>query len=128
MMIDVSQVVFGQPLGKDLFSDIAERAAKTVSEAGAERNKSSQLRRFYDEVVMWQEKVGKDGQRFAELEPYIRMLKAKVAYAKGRRHVDDNFEALMRHVVDQVQDASTLRHAKFFMEAFMAFYKVHRQS
>lgn len=127
-MIDVSQIVFGQQPGAGLFSDIAESAAKTVANDAKEKNKSSQLRRFYDEVVMWQEKVGKDDKRFAELEPYIRMLKAKVAYAKGRGHIDDNFETLVRHVVDQVKDAGTLRQAKLFMEAFMAFYKAHGKS
>jgi len=124
-MLDVSQIVFGERPGAELFSDIAERAAKSVSESNRDRNKASQLRRFYDELVMWQEKVGKDDTRFTEAEPYIRMLKAKVAYAKGRGHVDDNFELLMRRVVDQATNAAKLRQAKLFMEAFMAFYKVH---
>jgi CRISPR-associated protein Csm2 len=53
------------------------------------------------------------------------MLKAKVAYAKGRDKVDENFEKLLRHVVDEIKDADTLKRAKLFMEAFMAFYKVH---
>ena len=90
-------------------------------------NKSTQLRRFYDELVMWQEKVGTSADRFAELQPYIYMLKAKVAYARGREHVDANFETLMRRVIDQAVDPGTLRQAKLFMEAFMAFYKVHNK-
>jgi len=125
--IDVSAVVFGDKLAATLFADIAEHAAEAISRARQEQNKASQLRRFYDELVMWQDKVGSDAARFQEAEPYIRMLKAKVAYAKGRGHIDDNFETLFRHVIDQTRDAATLRQAKFFMEAFMAFYKVHRK-
>lgn len=125
-MIDVSQIVFGERPAAELFSDVAERVAKGVSESGREQNKSSQLRRFYDELVMWQGKVGKDDARFAEAEPYIRMLKAKVAYAKGRDHVDENFVALINRVVDQANTAGKLRQAKLFMEAFMAFYKLYR--
>jgi len=127
-MMDVSQIVFGERPAADLFSDVAERIAKEVSESSRDQNKSSQLRRFYDELTMWHEKVGRDGARFTEAEPYIRMLKAKVAYAKGRGHVDEKFERLLRHVIDQATDAVKLRQAKLFMEAFMAFYKVHRPS
>ena len=41
-----------------LFSDIAQDKARTVHEAGeGKKNKSTQLRRFYDELVMWYERV-----------------------------------------------------------------------
>lgn len=123
--IHVDDIRFGDRLDPRLFADIAEAKASAVAGGGKEVNKSSQLRRFYDELVMWQEKVGSSDGRFAELQPYIFMLKAKVAYAKGRGHVDANFEALLRRVVDQCTSAETLRQAKLFLEAFMAFYKVY---
>jgi CRISPR-associated protein Csm2 len=53
------------------------------------------------------------------------MLKAKVAYSKGRGHVDENFERMLRHLLDATQDVRQLRQAKLFFESFMAFYKVH---
>lgn len=123
----VDDIRFGGKPDPRLFAEIAEAKAAAVAGGGREVNKSSQLRRFYDELVMWQEKVGASDERFAELQPYICMLKAKVAYAKGRGHVDDNFEALLRHVIDQCTSAATLRQAKLFLEAFMAFYKVHNK-
>ena len=70
--------------------------------------------------------MGTSEERFVDAQPYIYMLKAKVAYSRGREHVDANFEALFRRVIDQAVSATTLRQAKLFMEAFMAFYKVHR--
>lgn len=122
--IDVSQIVFGKNIAVKLYSDIAEKAAKTV--AGDKRkNKPSQLRRFYDELLALQEKIGSDSDRFTQQLPFIQMLKAKVAYAKGRDKVDDNYQELLCRVVDQTVDVDTLRQARFFMEAFMAFYKVH---
>jgi len=124
--IDVSKVRFADPIDAKLYSDIAEEAAKTVSPGErAQKNKPTQLRRFYDELVLLQEKVGSDAAKFALQAPFIQMLKAKVAYAKGRDKVDENFEKLLRHVVDEIKDADTLKRAKLFMEAFMAFYKVH---
>jgi CRISPR-associated protein Csm2 len=125
--ISVNDIQFGDKPDPQLFADIAGQKAEEVARGSGDRtNKSSQLRRFYDELVMWQDKVGTSQERFTELQPYIYMLKAKVAYAKGREHVDANFELLFRRVIDQATSATTLRQAKLFMEAFMAFYKVHK--
>lgn len=124
--IDVSPIQFGEKIDPRLYSDIAEEAAKTVGVGPRySKNKPTQLRRFYDELVMLQEKVGSDTSRFEQQRPFIQMLKAKVAYARGRDKVDDNFEKLLRRVVDEVKDPKTLKQAKLFMEAFMAFYKVY---
>ena len=127
-VLRTDDIVFGAKPDPRLFSDIAEQKAKEIAEEGGkEVNKSAQLRRFYDELVMWQEKVGDSDERFDQLAPYIYMLKAKVAYAKGRGHVGGKFEAMLRRVIDQAINANTLRQAKLFMEAFMAFYKVHNK-
>ena len=132
--IQVDDIRFDQ-IPEELFGNIAERAAKAVAESGAkEANKPTQLRKFYDEMVLWHEKVHHESgaeakaAKYAELAPFIKMMKAKVAYAKGRKHVDENFEKLFTHLVDQIQDAASLRHAKLFMEAFMGFYKLYKQN
>ncbi len=125
--LDVASIRFGEQITSRLYSDIAEAAAKTVGEqlGGRDTNKGTQLRRFYDELVMLQGKVGRDQENFDAQIPYVQMLKAKVAYAMGRKKVDVNFEKLIRHVVDQITNPATFAQAKLFMEAFMAFYKVH---
>ena len=117
-----------------LFSDIAQDKARTIAEAGAgKKNKSTQLRRFYDELVMWFERVhfertpDERKKKYEEVAPFIQMLVAKVAYAKGREHVDECFESLFAHVIRQISDADSLRHAKLFMEAFMGFYKAQEK-
>jgi len=116
-------------LPADLFDEVARHAAKQVAgDARNQKNKPSQLRQFYDELVMWEEKVQRDESRFREYLPFIRMLNAKAAYAEGRKHVDQNFVDLMHHCLGQVDDAQALRNFKLFFEAFMGFYKVERPS
>jgi len=117
-----------------LFSDIAQDKARTVHEAGeGKKNKSTQLRRFYDELVMWFERVqfertpAERTAKYQEVAPFIQMLVAKVAYARGRDHVDECFETLFAHLIRQISDADSLRHAKLFMEAFMGFYKAQEK-
>ena len=125
--LDTSAISFGDSINPKLYSDVAENCAKEVARqiGGREVNKGTQLRRFYDELVMLQGKVGNCKERFDAQAPYIQMLKAKVAYAVGRKKVDANFDRLLRHVVDAASDHKRLAQAKLFMEAFMAFYKVH---
>jgi CRISPR-associated protein Csm2 len=126
--INLDEIRFTEPPSPRLFAEVAESAAAAVfsgSGQGERSNKSSQLRRFYDEFVMWHDKIGGDPQRFEEYWPYVCMLKAKVAYSKGRGHVDENFERMLRHLLDATQDVRQLRQAKLFFESFMAFYKVH---
>ena len=125
--IDTSRIRFGDQIAPTLYSDVAEAAARSIADTSMrDANKGTQLRRFYDELVMLQGKVGNSEERFQAHAPYIQMLKAKVAYAMGRKKVDGNFDRLLRHVVDQATDHRSLAQAKLFMEAFMAFYKVHR--
>ena len=123
--IDTSAIRFGPKISATLFSDIAEDCARVVSQAGRDVNRGTQLRRFYDEIVRLQGKVGGSAEKFEAQQPFVQMLKAKVAYAKGRKKVDENYNKLLRDVVDRVTDPATLSQAKLFMEAFMAYYKLY---
>lgn len=132
--IDVSDIKFGAVMPELLFADIAQDKARVIAEAGGgKKNKSTQLRKFYDELVMWQEKIALEQssearqQRYKEHVPFIKMLAAKVAYAHGREHVDGCFEKLFSHVIRQIDSPETLKHAKLFMEAFMGFYKAEEK-
>ena len=132
--IDVSDIKFGTAMPELLFADIAQDKARVIAEAGGgKKNKSTQLRKFYDELVMWQEKIAleqdkeKRAERYKEHAPFIKMLTAKVAYARGREHVDACFEKLFTHVIRQIDSPDTLKHAKLFMEAFMGFYKAEEK-
>ena len=78
----------------ELYASTAEKLAKAIAESGArsrDANKGTQLRRFYDEVCRWQDNVKQQPERFNEYLPFIQMIRARVAYAKGRGLVDDSF-------------------------------------
>jgi CRISPR-associated protein Csm2 len=130
--IDLTRVRFAprQALDADLFAAVAERCARQVGLRDDDRprkeNKPSQLRKFYDELGMWDERVRAEPDKFAEFLPFIRMLNAKVAYARGRDLVDANFEALMNHCLKEVTNTDMLHLCKTFFEAFMGYYKVVR--
>jgi CRISPR-associated protein Csm2 len=55
------------------------------------------------------------------------MMNAKVAYACGRGHVDDNFEKLVSHLIRQIACPATLKNAKLFMEAVLGFLKAEEK-
>ena len=132
--ISVTDVKLIKPLAEELFASIAsEKAAKVFQAGEGRKNKSTQLRKFYDELVMWFEKVNLErtkeakASKYSEVAPFIKMMIAKVAYAKGREHVDECFEQLFSHLIKQITDAESLKHAKLFMEAFMGFYKAQEK-
>jgi CRISPR-associated protein Csm2 len=122
--LDTRKIVFAS-LDADLFNGVARQVAETIAE-NRNANKPSQIRKFYDELCLWETKVNQEAEkaeRFAECLPFILMLNAKVAYAKGRRLVDANFVKLIDDSLKQVNDPDTLRICKLFFEAFLGFYK-----
>lgn len=128
--LDVHLIKF-DPINEELFSTIAEKTAETIAvEPDYSKNKPTQLRKFYEELVMWDNKMriypDPDSDQFKQSLPFIRMLNAKVAYAKGRNLVDDNYVKLLSHCLSNVKTVKHLHTFKLFMEAFMGFYKVKR--
>lgn len=125
-VMDTSAIVLtpgaGGALDPALFDHVARDVAKTMGTS----NKPAQIRQFYDELVMWEERARQEPERFSEFLPFIRMLNAKAAYAKGRGHVDDSFLALITRGLAQVDSPETLRNFKLFFEAFLGFYKLER--
>lgn len=117
---------FAKPLEPELFDSKARQAAHTVAVANTDRNKSTQLRRFYDELCLWEMRCAQQPDKFTEYLPFIRMLNAKAAYAEGRKLVDRTFVDLLQQTLAQVTDAETLTACKLFWEAFMGFYKQER--
>ena len=111
----------------NIFSDIASEAADYIA-LSSNANKSTQLRKFYDELVMWHDKIHNEQKenreaKYKELAPYIKMLNAKVAYACGRKLLDNNFKDLFSHCIRQIDGPETLKHCKLFMEALIGFRK-----
>lgn len=125
---DVKTRVKFSDIAPGLFDDVAKDAAIIIAQ-DTRTNRPTQLRKFYDELTMWNERVqsadDQEGQ-YSKLAAFIKMLNAKVAYAKGRKHVDDSFATLFSHCIGEVKSADSLNHCKLFIEAFMGFYKEQR--
>lgn len=99
-------------------------------QSAKDANKPSQLRKFYDEVCMWSEKA-RTVEDFNRHLPFIKMMNAKVAYARGRELVDDKFVAWFSSCLAQIKTIDETGLAVFqnfrtLFEAFMGFYKVVR--
>ena len=110
----------------ELFLEVAEDKAKAF-ERERGRNESSQLRKFYNEVCQFEEKLTgysnpkEQKEQFDRIYPLLCMLVPKAVYAKTRKHVDDNFVTMMRDCIKQVNSPETLRNFRLFFEAIIAY-------
>ena len=110
-----------------LFSDKAEKLAMEIGAQAQKKkiNKGTQLRRFYDEVVRLNNMAKERPKEWDNILPYIHMLIAKAAYAKGRGLVSEEFVKFMKDGIAQIEDRKDLVVFANFFEAFMGFYKQH---
>lgn len=114
-----------------LVSDTAKQeAAKCINKNS---DKNSQLRKFYDELVMWHDMVfalqdpQEQNKKYEAVAPYIQMLRAKVAYAHAcDEKVSENFRSMFDSVISGINSKEDLKHARMYMEAFMGFLKYER--
>ncbi len=108
-----------------LFSEVALSKAQLLGSKGGRVNKGSQLRRFFDEVIRLNDTAKANGVGMELVLPYLHMLIAKAAYARGRKLVCDDFVSLVRDGIEQIETKDDLKVFANFFEAFMAFYKLH---
>lgn len=123
------------PLGSptpEMYDTLAEQVAKQLAadcdeeKNGKNMNKPAQLRRFYDEIVMWEQRLRQNPESYSASLPLIRMLNAKVAYAQARDLVTGSYRDLFRKLLAQLDENSsvqTFQNLKLFLEAVMGFYK-----
>ena len=106
------------------YAEICTRPKNKKGRDDSKLNKGTQLRRFYDEFVMWTERSETD-EKFKENLPFIYMIQSKVSYAVGRELVDENYKNMMCNIINGIKENNpkTLKNAKLFLEAFMGFFK-----
>ena len=125
-----------------LMSDLFDGLARSIaSELGKnpkdESNKPAQIRRFYDELVGWESRIGDSKPKFEANEAFFRMLNAKVAYAFGRGRdekrqkpglVDDNFRHWFTKCMNETIAAQpeTLKYFRLHFEAVLGFLRALR--
>ncbi|WP_141266736.1 type III-A CRISPR-associated protein Csm2 [Thermodesulfovibrio sp. Kuro-1] len=114
-------------INPDLFSTVAEAWAKKIKEVGKiakDKNKISQIRKFYDEVLLFSDRV-KNEDQFKKMLPYLKMLNAKAAYADGRNHITKEFRDFIQDCVSLVNTKKDFDIFVKFFEAFMGFYRYY---
>lgn len=109
-----------------LFSTFADQKARDIGTEDNRKNKGTQLRRFFDEVVRLNSQAQRPDGDWNLILPQLHMLIAKAAYAKGRNLITNSFVTLMQDAIHQVKDKDDLKILTNFLEAFMGFYKMYK--
>ena len=110
----------------DLFVSIAYTYSEKISNDDKKKNKRSQIRKFYDEVIHYYDLLKGNKEIFPQLLPYIKLLRAKVYYSLGRGHITDHFKNMIENCLNQIQTYEDFEVFKNFFEAFMGYYRYHR--
>ncbi len=112
-----------------LFFQTAEKMAEDIDREGNNnQNKSTQLRRFFDELVRLNIQAQAKKEEWGMIKPRVHMIVAKAAYAKGRNLVTQKFVNLIRDGISQVESREDLQVFTNFFESFMGFYKSYRKN
>ncbi len=107
----------------DLYDCQAENFAKSFN-----KPESSQLRHFYNELLKLEQIALKSTpEQWGNTLPLVRMLNAKVAYAKGRTLVDDTFYSVFSSIIKSIESPAHLTNAKRFIESTIGFKKLHHK-
>lgn len=116
-----------QDINSELFSAVAEEWAKKISkDGGGKKNKLSQIRKFYDEILNFNNNI-KNENDYNLLLPYIKMLNSKAVYAEGRELTTESFTSLIKQCISQLDTSKmeTLYILKNFFEAFIGYYRFY---
>ena len=85
--------------------------------------KTTQMRKFYDQVLSKYNEVKIDKKEFDEVLPFVKMINSKVEYAYSRELVSKSFRKMMITSIEQINDEKKLENFKLFFEAVIGFYK-----
>lgn len=115
-------------LDPTLFSTQAEEFARKISnEATWKMNKSTQLRKFFDEILRLNTLAQARDADWNLILPQVHMVIAKSAYAQGRELVSQSFVKQIREGIEQVETPEDLRVFTNHLEAFIGFYKMFEE-
>ena len=110
-------------LTKELLSTEAKNWADRIY--GDKRDPATsktQIRAFYDKLLEYYNEVFLDKKEFEDVLPFIKMLKSKVAYAKGRKVVKGKFVDFMNEGIDAINSKEDLKNFKLLFEAVIGYF------
>jgi CRISPR-associated protein Csm2 len=120
-------------LNRNLFSETAEKLAKSVASRSSQQvNSPTQIRRFFDEIVSFdakynnaRNKYGKEEQLkvFKQQLPFLHMLVPKVKYAEARKLVTSEFTNMICDIISELKEPEDIKIFTSFFEAFVGHYR-----
>lgn len=109
-------------LKKEYIIEYPKQIAEALDkEGGREKNKRSQIRKFYDYLLRVEQKMWIDENNFSEIEADLAGLEPYAFYAKTRRLVTQIFVSFIEENVAAIQDEKDIRAFVRHFEAVMAF-------
>jgi len=109
----------------ELFSKTADKLAQKIGHEDRRKNKGTQLRRFFDEIVRLNSQAQAEESDWDLILPLVHMVVAKAAYAQGRNLITQSFMDLIKDGISQVKEKDDLQVFTNFLESFMGFYKLY---
>ncbi|MDD4527944.1 MAG: type III-A CRISPR-associated protein Csm2 [Candidatus Margulisbacteria bacterium] len=86
----------------------------------------NQIRKFYNDVLTIKSKINSSENielEFERQKPYLNMLRAKVAYARSRKHIrGDNFVLFITNSLNEVNDVQDFKVFCSLYEAVIAYF------
>jgi len=110
-------------LTKKLLDSEAKNWAKRIyGDRKDPQTSKTQIRAFYDKLLEYYNEVFLDKKEFDDVLPFIKMLKSKVAYAKGRKVVKGQFVNFMNDGIDAINSKEDLKNFKLLFEAVLGYF------
>ena len=103
----------------DLFDTKAEEAAKEIIKE--HKNKINQIRIFYNQFIVINEKINNSEENFRRQLPYIKMIKARAKYSRGRKNIGDYFENFLIKCVDLINTLKDFELVCNFFESVVGY-------
>jgi len=111
----------------ELFNEVAKNYAKEIGNGV----KNTQIRKFYDYILEYDEKAKKlktEDEFKSDILPFIKMLNSKVAYASARssgggKLVNEAFVNMIKECISVIKEKKDLSNFKLFFEAVIGFHR-----
>ena len=100
-----------------------EKRGKPEKNLKKDPTKTTQMRKFYEQILSKYNEVKIDKKNFDEVLPFVKMINSKVEYAYSRELISKSFRKMMISSIEQIEDEKKLENFKLFFEAVIGFYK-----
>ncbi len=132
MTFDIKFYDESKNIQEELYNRIAEDIAETLASSSGKKLSRTQLRRFFDEVKAIQRYLNqfddkkRKKEEFRKKLPEVKMIKAKVTYARGRNKVTKEFADFIEKSISLIKTPKDFEVFCKFFEAVYGFFYFHK--